>query len=165
MAKALFKTKSNNIKQILLPHLVEFVFDKKQQFIDQSHYSAISREDYEDSCIKAELLGYKRQDDYRAYGGAYYFDHNGKIWIHRLANLAYRMDFQTLQDAEDAGYNVDDYFEYLDLSPDDIKTLLSKREMQDIYQNLCTNIYDEELVYLCDGVYLNSEGELIDTKS
>lgn len=49
--------------------------------------------------------------------------------------------------------------------PVDIEMLLDKEKMQSMYQDLCVNIFDDdELVYLSDGVYLNSEGELVDTK-
>jgi hypothetical protein len=160
MAKNKSDIKLNKLKHIPLPRLANFIYDKKQQFINQSEYQPISPKDYEASCEKAELLGYKRVEDLRAYGKAYYVDQNGKIWIHRIANLAYKMGFQTLQDAEDAGYNVDDYFKYIDFTPEEISNL----EMVDLYNQFRTGIYDDELIYLSDGVYLNAEGEWIDTK-
>lgn len=155
---------SRKLKQVSLQYLIPVVLNKRQQEIDISQYQPITEEEYRESCQKAELLGYKSIHDPRAYGGIYYTNDQGEIWIHRLANLALKMNFETLGDAEEAGYAVDDYLEYVDLTPEELLDLLSKREMQNLYEELCISHDENELVYLSDGVYLNSEGEFIDTK-
>lgn len=158
------ETTSKKLKLVPLPNLISFVFDKKQQEIARSQYQPISQEIYEESCQKAELLGYKSVEKKGAYGGVYYINEQGEKWIHRLANLAFVMDFNTLQDAEDAGYTVDDYLEYVDITSKELEALLAQREMQSLYDDLRVSYDEDEPVYLCDGVYLNSEGEIVDTK-
>ncbi|MDG4953661.1 MULTISPECIES: hypothetical protein [Actinobacillus] len=113
---------------------------------------------YEESCEKAILAGYEEKFDEFAYNNSYFIK-DDKIWIHNLESLCEKMGFSTLQEVVDAGYALEDWFRYKDLTIHKMKEYFAEEDMLEIYDAIGGNGLDN--VYLSDGMWLTPEGKLV----
>ncbi|MFU8908516.1 hypothetical protein ACNARK_16990 [Proteus sp. DFP240708] len=113
-------------------------------------------------------LGYKAVPDQEAYTGAYYIK-DGKKWIFNIIALKNKLNVTSDNELRLQDYDVDIYYEihknksqYQDVifRNSDI-THSSKSELISLYHELQISNEDEEMVYLSDGMWLDSSGKIV----
>lgn len=121
---------------------------------------------YKESCEKAQALGYESVEDVKAFLGTVYVKDSLK-WIHCIEALRRELGVTTDQLLEELGYNINDYYEYRNVPLDEVQVVACRRELQDMFDCLsdaAVFIDGDSVTYLCDGLYITEDGELIDKK-
>lgn len=122
---------------------------------------------YEESCQKALTLDYQAIEDLKAYLGVVFVKDNLK-WVHNIEALRRELGVTTDELLTELGYNVSDYYEYKNVPLDEVLVVACKNELKEIFYQLGgADVFIDgcSATYLCDGVYITEDGELIDTKS
>lgn len=121
---------------------------------------------YKESCEKAIALGYKPHKNTNAYSGIVFVKDDLK-WIHSIDDLKRELGVTTDEQLIELGYNVSDYYEYAGLSLNETLARACQNELKEIFDEFsdaAVFIDGCSAAYLCDGVYITEDGELIDTK-
>lgn len=105
-------------------------------------------------------LGYERVPDPDAYMGAYYIK-DGLKWIFNIVGLKKTLNVGSDEDLKAQDYDVAAYY--------DVKKNWSKycdmitgSDLTPLYDDLCVTGEPDELVYMADGMWLNSNGDLVE---
>ncbi|MCY9797065.1 hypothetical protein B9P84_16805 [Citrobacter braakii] len=113
-------------------------------------------------------LGYEAIPDQEAYTGAYFIK-DDKKWIFNIVGLKKTLNVTSDDELRVQDYDVDMYFEirgnwskYQDMifASDDI-TPSPNNELTSIYLNLQVTEEPGEMVYLSDGMWLDSNGQIV----
>lgn len=113
-------------------------------------------------------LGYEAVPDQEAYTGAYFIK-SGKKWIFNIIGLKKTLNVTSDDELRMQDYDVDMYFEirqnwsqYQDMifGSDDIAPS-PENELTSIYHDLQVTNDPEEMVYLSDGMWLDSNGRIV----
>lgn len=116
----------------------------------------------------ASNLGYEEVPDQDAYTGAYFIK-NGKKWIFNITGLKKTLNVTSDDELRAQDYDVDMYFEIrqnryqyqvMILGSDGIVPL-TKNELTSVYHDLQVTNEPEEIVYLSDGMWLDSHGRIV----
>ncbi|MFZ7296294.1 hypothetical protein ACLSZN_08605 [Avibacterium avium] len=133
--------------------------------------------DYDLSCRKAQLVGYKEVHSVKGFLGSYFIK-DGKFWIHDLylllKKLGYRYDeelynnlsdkFKIIYDGkikeilEPLNYNVDDYRKYEKIT---LKTLIGNM-LDDLSREWLITLIADRKISKLDRIYIDLEGNGID---
>ncbi|WP_259695662.1 hypothetical protein [Proteus mirabilis] len=113
-------------------------------------------------------LGYEAVPDQEAYTGAYFIK-SGKKWIFNIIGLKKTLNITSDDELRMQDYDVDMYFEihqnwsqYQDMifGNDDIAPS-PENELTSIYHDLQVTNDSGEMVYLSDGMWLDSNGRIV----
>lgn len=122
----------------------------------------MNERDYQESCKKAEFLGYKPIPDPKAYREIAHINDDKKIWIHDIIALAIKLKAKTEEELILFNYNVEDYYKYRKLTFEQTTVLACQEEMLEMFGD-CP--FDESgMTYLSDGMYMTESGNIIDMK-
>ena len=122
---------------------------------------------YTESCEKAKVLGYKEKISDRAYNSDHtYYEKDGLKWIYVLDKLAHKLgisESEAKEKLKELGYNIDDYYAYVDIPLKDLYPLVSREELLGIFSGLPFDA--NGMVYLSDGMYMTEEGDIVDLEN
>ncbi|MGP2947316.1 hypothetical protein [Serratia nevei] len=113
-------------------------------------------------------LGYEAVPDQEAYTGAYFIK-NGRKWIFNIIGLKKTLNVTSDDELRMQDYDVDMYFgirqnwsQYQDMifGNDDIVPS-RENELTSIYHDLQVTNDPGEMVYLSDGMWLDSNGQIV----
>lgn len=100
--------------------------------------------------------GYIAQNAPDAFSGKVYIK-NGLKWIHSITLLKSRLNLEDDSDLVGLDYNVKDYYLYNSDEPTEF-AIQAKYEMLQIFDDDFSD-YPEGKMYLCDGVYMDEDGD------
>lgn len=116
----------------------------------------------------ATKLGYEAVPDQEAFTGAYYIK-GGKKWIFNINGLKTTLKIATDDELREQDYDVDMYFEVRKNWPlyqsmfflNDENTPPSENELVSLHHALQVTNDSKEMVYLSDGMWLDSNGKIV----
>jgi len=116
----------------------------------------------------ATKLGYEAVPDKEAFTGAYYIK-GGKKWIFNINGLKTTLNIATDEELREQDYDVDMYFEvrknwllYQSMFfLNDENTPSSENELVSLHHALQVTNDSKEMVYLSDGMWLDSNGKIV----